>query len=660
MEKRHRPPAEARLARDARRLLRLVESVPDRAIFLIDRDGRITTWNRGGEQCLGYRADEAIGRVLLDLFPEEDRHTGRPPALLAQALAAGRIEREQPLVRRNGEQFWAMLAAQPTHDDKGNHDGFGVGIRDISEQHAAHAAFWEAEERFRILVQSVTDYALIMLDRDGRVSSWNTGAARIKGYAAGEIIGQHFSCFYLEEDRAAGKPAQTLHEAHVHGHFTAEGWRVKKDGSRFWANVVLDPMRNQAGELIGFVKIVRDITERREMQMTLERTREELFQAQKMEAIGQLTGGIAHDFNNLLTVIRGGIELAERHAADPERLQRLLRQMQTAADRASTLTHQMLAFSRRQTLQPVLVELSCHLTIAAEFLDRSLRGDIQVVMDVAPGLWPVLVDPQQLDLALLNVGLNARDAMPDGGVLRISAGNVVLDGEQELRGYFVRLAVSDQGTGIPPHLLHKVIEPFFTTKEIGKGTGMGLSQAYGFARQSGGALALDSRPGHGTTVSFYLPAEPGLSQAATAHAALPPTAPSGIGTVLVVEDDPAVAEMAVAALEKRGYTVSLAHDAEAALEQLDMAGCFDLVFSDIVMPGRLNGVQLAEKVRSRMPATPVLLTTGYADAAMSVDARRFPILSKPYDLQELATRVASLIKPGGRKEFPSSLPSAKR
>src|SRR5581483_3533861 len=286
--------------------------------------------------------------------------------------------------------------------------------------------------------------------------------------------------------------------------FSTEAWRVRKDGTRFWASVVIDPIRDDDGNLVGYAKVTRDITEKREAALKLEQTREQLFQAQKMEAIGQLTGGVAHDFNNLLTVIMGGADLAEGLIDENPKLKRLIGNMRHAAQRGQNLTKQLLAFSRRQPLAAENVDISRQLSIIGDLLSRSLRGDIQIVSEIPSDLWPVYVDPSQLELALLNVGLNARDAMPEGGILRIAAQNVASDDKGGASDR-VLVTIEDNGTGMDEETKARAFEPFFTTKDIGRGSGLGLSQAYGFAQQSGGLLTLESAVGKGTKVSLFLP-----------------------------------------------------------------------------------------------------------------------------------------------------------
>lgn len=501
----------------------------------------------------------------------------------------------------------------------------------------------DSEKRFQLLVEAVTDYAIYLLDPNGKIISWNSGAKRIKGYSSEEILGKHYSQFFTEEDRLAGKPAHALETARRHGRWEEEGWRRRKDGSRFWALAVLDAVRSESGDIIGFAKITRDLTERREAELRLEQAREQLFQAQKMEAIGQLTGGVAHDFNNLLTVIIGGADLAETHIGDNPKLKRLIGNMRHAAQRGESLTKQLLAFSRRQPLKPELIDISRQLGIIIDLLARSLRGDIQIVPELPPNLWPVHVDASQLELALLNVGLNARDAMPDGGALRIKVRNFVGDGTHNLSGQFVVIDVEDNGLGMSKEVKARAFEPFFTTKDVGHGSGLGLSQAYGFAKQSGGLLTLESEIGVGTKVSLYLPAAPLETAQQAAQQPAPIARRPGTATVLLVEDDPAVAELAVSLLGNAGYTVKTARTAAAALEALRNGARIDLVFSDIMMPGGMNGADLARLVRHEFPAVFILLATGFAEAGASNLAQEFPLISKPYGRELLLDKVTKIL-----------------
>jgi PAS domain S-box-containing protein len=621
----------------------LVEAVTDYAIYLLDPEGQVISWNAGAERNKGYSAGEILGQHFSRFFTDEDRAAGKPQRALETARRTGHFEDEAWRQRKDGSRFWALAVLQALYSDDGRVIGFAKVTRDMTERRAAQEALRESERRFRLLVDGVVDYAIYMLDLDGRITNWNSGAERIKGYTASEIIGEHFSRFYTEEDRAAGVPARALQTAKREGKYASEAWRVRKDGTRFWASVVLDAVHDETGTLIGYAKVTRDITSQREAQQKLDETREQLFQAQKMEAVGQLTGGVAHDFNNLLTVVIGGADLAEGLIGDNPKLARLIGSMRHAAQRGESLTKQLLAFSRRQPLKPETVDISRQLGIVVDLLTRSLRGDIQIVTDAPPDLWPVQVDPNQLELALLNIGLNARDAMPDGGKLRIAARNYHGNENKDGVSNYVVVEVEDNGSGMADDVKARAFEPFFTTKEIGHGSGLGLSQAYGFAKQSGGLLMLESAVGQGTKVSLQLPAAPSASpQQVVAKTPRRPRV-KGNATVLLVEDDPAVAELAAGLLGGAGYKIKTAQNAEAALETLRQGAPVDLIFSDIMMPGGMNGAELACVVRKEFPSVFILLATGYAEAAASTLARQFPLISKPYGRDVLLDQLTKIL-----------------
>ena len=482
------------------------------------------------------------------------------------------------------------------------------------------------EQRFQLLVNAVTDYALYMLDREGYVATWNPGARRFKGYEPEEIIGHHFSRFFTEEDRASGLPQRALATAAAEGKFEAEGWRVRKDGTRMWAHVVVDPIRDESGELIGFAKITRDVTDRRNAQIELEEARAALFQAQKLQALGELTGGIAHDFNNLMTVIRGSAELLRRGELPEEKRQRYLDAIVDTADRASTLTGHLLAFSRRQRLNPEVVDLNVRLDAFGEVLGRTLGDRIEVRLELADSLWRTEVDPTQLETALLNAAINARDAMPDGGTLAIRTENI-----PDAKGDLVCVEVADTGEGMAEEVLERAYEPFFTTKPSGRGTGLGLSQIHGFAAQSGGRTELVSKPGEGTRLRLLLPrADKPLAPAQTAEA----DQSSGQSLrVLLVEDNDHVRDFAENLLADLGYGVVSAASADEALALLDTEPV-DIIFSDVVMPDR-SGLDLARIVAERRPGLPVVLATGYSEEVVKGAASDLEILSKPYGAQSL-------------------------
>jgi PAS domain S-box-containing protein len=616
----------------------LVQSIVDYAIYMLDTEGHVTSWNAGAERIKGFAADEIVGKHFSTFYAEEDRKAGVPQRALETARREGKYEAEGWRIRKDGTRFWASVVIDAIKNENGELVGFAKITRDMTEKRASQQALLEAERRFRILVQGVTDYAIYMLDPNGKVTNWNAGAQRIKGYRPDEIIGHHFSRFYTPEDLDVGVPFKALETARESGRYEAEGWRMRKDGSRFWASVVIDAIRNDGGELIGFAKVTRDMTDKREAQIRLEESREQLFRAQKMEALGQLTGGLAHDFNNLLTAILGASDLALRNLTDQDKLKRMLDGIRNSAQRGAGLTKQLLAFARAQPLEIKSFNLKSFLADATTLLRPSLRSDIEVIIETSDQLWNIESDAGALELALLNLAFNARDAMKDGGTLRISATNQVLEGAPDgLHGEHVALRVSDTGIGMARDVTERVFEPFFTTKSFGEGTGLGLSQVFGFAKQIGGAITVESELGKGAVFTLYLPATRG-------HQSSDRTKPNGVhalGRVLIVEDDELVAELAAGMLAELGFEAMIAHSAKEALDRLAGGEKPKLIFTDIIMPGGITGLELAQKVRARFPELPILLTTGYSEEA--VKTHGFPVLQKPYELDSLVGALQTLL-----------------
>ena len=619
----------------------LVDSVVDYAIYMLDPSGIIINWNAGAERLKGYTADEVVGQHFSRFYTKEDRAAGAPLRILETAARDGRFDGECWHVRKDGSRFWASVVLDAVRGDDGELLGFAKITRDITERQVAQQALFESEREFRLLVDGVTDYALYMLDPNGIVSNWNSGAERIKGYTADEIVGQHFSRFYTESERAAGLPMRALNTAERYGRFEAEGWRMRKDGSLFWANVVINSLRDEAGDLVGFAKITRDISERREAQIALQKAQAQRDYSQRMEALGQLTGGVAHDFNNLLMIVAGNAELLKRAVKEDQRALRAIDAIGIAAGRGEALTRQLLAFARRQTLNPVDTLVGERVEAVRTMLAGPLDATAKLVTDIPPDIWPARIDIGEFELALVNVALNSRDAMPQGGIITISAENVTLhtaDTAAELEGDFVALTVADTGSGIAADILPKVFDPFFTTKQRSNGTGLGLSQVYGFAHQSGGTVTIDSELGRGTRITLYLPrARAGPTAQQTTDA---PAGEHLAGQVLLVEDNPDVAEVTAALLQELGYRVLLADGAETALSNF-AAGNFDLVISDIVMAGPMDGLHLARELRRRNPQLPIMLVTGYSDTVALGDIE-FPLLRKPYRLADLSRAVASI------------------
>ena len=513
----------------------------------------------------------------------------------------------------------------------------------VSEQ---AAELEQAAGRFRLLVEGITDYAIFMLDPEGKVANWNSGAERIKGYAPAEIIGQHVSRFFSEADRQAGIPERSLAIAARTGKYEAEGWRLRKDGSRFWALVVINAIRDGSGKLIGFGKITRDMTEHRAVE-------EQLRQSQKMDTLGQLTGGLAHDFNNLLTAIYGSIETLQRRLkGDRPELQRHIDMALRGADRAAALTQQLLAFARRQPLESKPINLNRLVARMTDLLRQSLGESIAIETVLAGGIWWVSTDVNQLESAILNLAVNARDAMPSGGKLTIETANTFLDEAYASAhgdvtpGQYAMIAISDTGAGMTPEVISHAFEPFFTTKG-GKGTGLGLSSVYGFVKQSGGHVKIYSEPEEGTTVKLYLPRltlEP-PSEATAETRVLAERAVRA--TILLVEDDDDVREHSQEILSELGYRVLTARDSSEALSLLEASDDIELLFTDVGLPGALNGRQLADEARRRRPTLKVLFTTGYARNAIVHQGRLDPgveLITKPFTYTALARKLHQVLE----------------
>jgi PAS domain S-box-containing protein len=494
-------------------------------------------------------------------------------------------------------------------------------------------------ERFRQFIMGVTDYAIYMLSPQGVVVTWNAGAQRFKGYHPDEIIGRHFSMFYTDEDRAAGRPAYALEVARTTGKFEDEGWRVREDGSRFWASVVIDPINNPDGELLGFAKITRDITERRVAAEQLERAREQLFQSQKLEAIGKLTGGIAHDFNNLLNVIVNGLELM-RMSRDPVMISKTIDTMSRAAQRGASLTQQLLAFARQQPLRQEPHDAGRVIRSFEAVLRRALPDHMRLHLQLESDLPQALLDPTQFESALLNLVVNARDAMDGRGEVQLDLAAVTLaDGEVERlpAGRYVRVVVRDSGTGMTPEVMARAFEPFFTTKEVGKGTGLGLSQVYGLMQQCQGTLTLDSRVGEGTSVSLYFPAVANEAEGEQ-------TGAESLEKVLLVDDQPDVLETAISLFSHLGYEVLAADNGAQALDTLRLNPDIAILFSDVVMPG-MNGVDLGKVARQEFPDLKIVLASGYVQTTLRdqlPDIGNFELITKPYRLSDLIRTLKAL------------------
>ncbi len=660
---------------------------------LLDPTGIVWDVNSAALRSVGLTRGEVRGQPLWEARWWQDSAEAREQIKAAIELAAGgeSVRYDADIIGRTDGQLIAVdFSVQPVKDRDGIVrllicEGFDVterrqrveaAMRESEERLEATVAqrtkqllasnaklLVEAEQRekaegrFKLLVEGVVDYAIYMLDPTGVITNWNAGAERIKGYSSHEIIGQHFSRFFSDADRAADVPGKALRTAQAEGKYEAEGWRMRKDGTPFWASVLIDPLRDKSGVLLGFAKITRDITERREAAIALERTREQLAQAQKMEGIGHLTGGVAHDFNNLLAIIMGNLETLQRvlqqPGVDADRLRSLADNAMGGAQRAASLTQRLLAFSRQQPLDPKVIDVSKLVVGMSDLLARSLGEQIVVETVLAAGLWPAHVDPNQLEVAILNLALNARDAMSQGGKLTIETANAYLDETyaatqaELISGQYIVISVADNGCGMTQQVAARAFEPFYTTKDAGHGTGLGLSQVYGFVKQSGGHLRLYTDVGKGTMVKIYLPRLPaGHESAEVSVVVSTPARGDSFETVLVVEDEDNVRAYTTEILRELGYRAYQANTGAAALRLLQSHPEVQLLFTDVGLPGGMNGRQLAQEACARHRGLKVLFTTAYAQQAIVHDGRLDPgvqLITKPYTYAALASKLREVL-----------------
>jgi PAS domain S-box-containing protein len=629
------------------RWLRAVMETAADGVILIDARGTVLMFNPACERLFKYSGDEVIGRNVKMLMPgpyreEHDRYLDNFQRTGERKIIG--IGREVFGQRKDGTTFPMDLAVGEAKQDEG---AIFVGIiHDLTERERVERALRESSARLRGVVETAVD-GVILIDARGRILMFNPACEKLFQYRVDEVIHENVkllmpSSYRVEHDSYIRNFLQTG-ERKIIG-IGREVVGQRKDGSTFPMDLSVGEAK-QDGEAI-FVGIIHDLTERK-------RTEEQLVQAQKMETVGQLSGGIAHDFNNLLTVIVGNAEFLSEKLKARQDLKQLADDIGRAADRGAELTQRLLAFGRRQILRPIEIECNDLLDAMHKLLRRTLREDIEIKTDFDPDIPLAFADPAQLESAVLNLALNAQDAMPTGGCLTISTANASLDDHYKslhpevLPGEYILVSITDDGEGIPKGVIERVFEPFFTTKEVGKGSGLGLSMVYGFVKQSNGHVSIYSEPGLGTTIRIYLPrgatkSVPPLTQNLAESESLP----KGAETVMVVEDDPFVRSYAVMGLESLGYSVISAVDGAEAVQKLRTDIHVDILFTDIVMPGGINGWELADLARKLRPGLPVLLTSGYALDTLVKHGRLRAgavVLTKPYRKADLARHLREVV-----------------
>lgn len=614
-------------------------------VVVLSREGTIAQINRTAASLFGLKERTSSLETALDSF-EISGVQGEPvtpdqrPLLRALHGEFFRNEEYRLHAKNSDRAIVCNVSAAPVANRAGQIVQAIVSFRDVTER----KQYDEARNRLAAIVESSED-AIIGKDLHSIVTTWNRGAEKIFGYTAEEIVGQSIRCLLppgheFEEDRIL----ERIRHGETVDHF--ETLRRKKDGQLFHASLTISPIRNTSGEIVGASKIARDITDRKQMERQMR-------QSQKMEAIGQLTGGIAHDFNNLLGIIVGNLDLLERSLRDNDVAQRRVQTAQKAAARGADLTRRLLSFSSREELNPTSIALDESVQNMIELASHAIGPEIVVVTHFDKTVPPVFVDPSALESALLNLVVNARDAMPKGGSITISTKMRELEASyppvvtgEIAAGMYACVSVSDSGHGMSPETLERAFEPFFSTKPRGKGTGLGLAMVYGFVRQSKGTVRLYSEVGYGTTVSLYLPLANEPVPPVKPHAK-PVSTSNGNEKILVVDDEAALLDIAAAYLEEMGYTALQAEDAITALEIFSQHPDIELILTDIIMPGGVNGVELAQKIRVLNPATKVIFTSGFPSDALAersgnkVDG---PLLQKPYQRVEFMSMIRRVME----------------
>jgi PAS domain S-box-containing protein len=640
---------EETLRESEERFRHMVDSVQDHAMFTLDRTGCVMTWNSGAERIHGYSAAEIVGQPIHRFYPPGEE--ARVEDELAETARVGRSEYEGWRIRRNGERFWGRVMTTALRDERGELRGFARVTRDLTERRRSEVALRDTEARLSSIIDSAMD-AIITIDETQKIVMFNHSAERIFGVKAGVAMGSAIDRFMPERYRNA-------HSSHVRTFgttgVTTRGmgrlgtlYGIRSDGKEFPIEASIS--QADVGGQRFYTVILRDISERRALE-------DQLRQAQKMEGIGRLAGGVAHDFNNLLTVIFGYIAVTSQSLAPDDKAQAALAHAREAAERAATLTRQLLAFARKQIVSPTVLRFGDVVGSLEPMLRRLIGEDIQLRTVIAPDTGLVRADTGQLEQVVMNLAVNSRDAMPRGGTLAIETANITLD-EAYCRtrvgatpGDHVMLAVTDTGTGMSSDVLERLFEPFFTTKGPGKGTGLGLAMCHGVIKQSGGHIAVYSEPGRGTSVKVFLPRVTNGAEAAAA--ATPPKAVGGSETVLLVEDNTMVRQLVAEGLRSSGYNVLMAEDGADAVRLAEQdSQRIDLLITDVVMP-EMSGVQVAEAIRARRPRLCVIYMSGYTEETIvhhGVETQDMAFIAKPFTVDALLRKVRTVLDTNHKKK----------
>lgn len=643
--------SQRRLQSSEERLRLMIEGVKDYAIYTIDVEGRVTSWNKGAQIIYGYTSEEILGRDRRQFFLHEDVLANTPMRDLQQAADEGRLSEEAWRVRKDGTKFWAHGTITPLRDEAGALRGFVKVVRDLTERKQIEIELRNSVEALRLrdrAMQAVSQGILITDpgQPDNPIIYASPGAERLTGYRAEEMVGRN--CRFLQGARTDPAKVNEVREAvRAELECSVEVINYRKDGTPFWNALFISPVRDDQGRTLHFVGVQADVTERHQLE-------DQLRQSQKLESIGQLASGVAHDFNNLLTVISGYSEILLMSLPPNDPMRDSILAISEAGERAAGLTRQLLIFGRQEVPDLQVVDINSVVQEAQTMLRRMIGEDIVLTAVLDPHLSRVRADAGHIWQVLMNLCVNARDAMPDGGKLTIQTQNIELDEPYtnthvEVQvGRYVLLSVSDTGTGMTPEVNLRIFEPFFTTKSVGRGSGLGLSVVHGIVRQSQGHIGVYSEVGIGTTFKVYFPI---VDDEGVASASEPDPLQVGRGTetVLVVEDEAGVRELALLALRTRGYSVLSAANGVQAMRVVDThPGRIDLLVTDVVMP-EMNGRQLAEALRPRLPEMKVLYMSGYTDDAVvrhGILQAEVAFLQKPYTPIVFVRKVRQVLDQG--------------